>query len=191
MAARDPIGVCPLYLGHGKDGSVWFASEMKALIEDCERIEIVPPGHMYTSEAKVRPPSSFPSLSPSFSSQIPIFLYITPSSKGFIPYYKPSWEKPLEVRDKEESAKMQPKAYPEGGVLGADATPEQTKTAKDVETLLREKLEQSVVRRMMTGIFLFLLILHLQPLTHSLYFQQTHPMVFFSLVVWIQVLLQQ
>lgn len=29
MAARDPMGVCPLYVGYGKDGSTWFASEMK------------------------------------------------------------------------------------------------------------------------------------------------------------------
>jgi len=40
MAARDPIGVCPLYIGYGADGSIWFASEMKALIDDCEKIEV-------------------------------------------------------------------------------------------------------------------------------------------------------
>ena len=29
IAARDPIGITPLYLGYGRDGSVWIASEMK------------------------------------------------------------------------------------------------------------------------------------------------------------------
>ena len=35
VAARDPIGVVPLYWGHGRDGSLWFASEMKALRSVC------------------------------------------------------------------------------------------------------------------------------------------------------------
>ncbi|KAJ7525344.1 hypothetical protein O6H91_17G046600 [Diphasiastrum complanatum] len=51
IAARDPIGITPLYLGWGIDGSVWFASEMKALKDDCERFEIFPPGHIYSSKA--------------------------------------------------------------------------------------------------------------------------------------------
>ena len=29
VVARDPIGIIPLYIGYGKDGSMWFASEMK------------------------------------------------------------------------------------------------------------------------------------------------------------------
>jgi len=50
MAARDPIGVTPLYIGHGRDGSVWFASEMKSLKDDCEQFETFPPGHVYSSK---------------------------------------------------------------------------------------------------------------------------------------------
>jgi asparagine synthase (glutamine-hydrolysing) len=50
LAARDPIGVCPLYIGWGRDGSVWFASEMKALVEDCTTYQTFPPGHYYTSK---------------------------------------------------------------------------------------------------------------------------------------------
>lgn len=50
IAARDPIGITPLYLGWGSDGSVWFASEMKALKDDCERFEVFPPGHLYSSK---------------------------------------------------------------------------------------------------------------------------------------------
>jgi asparagine synthase (glutamine-hydrolysing) len=47
VAARDPIGVVPLYWGWGPDGSVWFASEMKALCGVCPRFEQFPPGHVY------------------------------------------------------------------------------------------------------------------------------------------------
>uniref|UniRef100_A0A6U7YM09 asparagine synthase (glutamine-hydrolyzing) n=1 Tax=Eutreptiella gymnastica TaxID=73025 RepID=A0A6U7YM09_9EUGL len=47
LAARDHMGICPLYIGYGKDDSVWFSSEMKCLRDDVERYEIFPPGHMY------------------------------------------------------------------------------------------------------------------------------------------------
>ncbi|KAI3438337.1 hypothetical protein D9Q98_000770 [Chlorella vulgaris] len=48
-AARDPIGICSLYWGKGADGSMWFASEMKALQTKCTNIECFPPGHVYRS----------------------------------------------------------------------------------------------------------------------------------------------
>ncbi|XP_057865145.1 asparagine synthetase [glutamine-hydrolyzing] 3 [Cryptomeria japonica] len=51
LAARDAIGITPLYTGWGLDGSIWFASEMKALNDDCERFECFPPGHLYSSKA--------------------------------------------------------------------------------------------------------------------------------------------
>ncbi|EEC75023.1 hypothetical protein OsI_11112 [Oryza sativa Indica Group] len=51
MAARDAIGVNPLYIGRGSDGAVWISSEMKALNEDCVEFEIFPPGHLYSSAA--------------------------------------------------------------------------------------------------------------------------------------------
>jgi asparagine synthase (glutamine-hydrolysing) len=47
VAARDPIGVVPMFWGWGRDGSVWFASEMKALCGVCPRFEQFPPGHVY------------------------------------------------------------------------------------------------------------------------------------------------
>ncbi|XP_019097199.1 PREDICTED: asparagine synthetase [glutamine-hydrolyzing] 3-like isoform X2 [Camelina sativa] len=50
IAVRDAIGVNPLYIGWGIDGSVWFASEMKALIDDCEQFMCFPPGHIYSSK---------------------------------------------------------------------------------------------------------------------------------------------
>ncbi|CAN6177875.1 unnamed protein product [Urochloa humidicola] len=51
MAARDAIGVTPLYIGWGVDGSVWISSEMKALHDECEHFEIFPPGHLYSSNS--------------------------------------------------------------------------------------------------------------------------------------------
>eukprot|EP00002_Diphylleia_rotans_P001918 TRINITY_DN11145_c0_g1_i1.p1 TRINITY_DN11145_c0_g1~~TRINITY_DN11145_c0_g1_i1.p1 ORF type:complete len:561 (+),score=121.04 TRINITY_DN11145_c0_g1_i1:54-1736(+) len=63
-AARDPMGVTPLYIGYGRDGSVWFASEMKCLKDDCLKIEVFPPGHYYTPET------------------------------GFVRYYNPQWWDP-------------------------------------------------------------------------------------------------
>jgi asparagine synthase (glutamine-hydrolysing) len=36
-AARDPMGITSLYIGWGKDGSVWVSSEMKCLKDDCTR----------------------------------------------------------------------------------------------------------------------------------------------------------
>ena len=49
IAARDPIGVTTLYQGRGKDGSMWFASEMKCLVDVCDEVDVFPPGHVYSS----------------------------------------------------------------------------------------------------------------------------------------------
>jgi asparagine synthase (glutamine-hydrolysing) len=45
LAARDPMGVMPLYRGWDEEGNFYLASEMKALIGVCRRIEDFPPGH--------------------------------------------------------------------------------------------------------------------------------------------------
>lgn len=52
MAARDHMGITPMYYGYGADGSVWFASEMKALDHGCVRFETFPPGNIFTSETE-------------------------------------------------------------------------------------------------------------------------------------------
>lgn len=53
FAARDHVGITTMYQGwRSSDNSVWFASEMKSLNEDCDRIIAFPPGHYYTSEDK-------------------------------------------------------------------------------------------------------------------------------------------
>lgn len=52
VAARDPIGIAPLYYGHGTDGEMWFSSELKALKEQCTDFKQFPPGHVYDSRTK-------------------------------------------------------------------------------------------------------------------------------------------
>jgi len=49
LVARDPIGVCPLYMGRDREGRLHVASEMKALGGVCEQIETFPPGHYLDS----------------------------------------------------------------------------------------------------------------------------------------------
>ncbi|MDT0675740.1 asparagine synthase B [Autumnicola musiva] len=61
IVARDPIGVKPLYYGTDDDGAIWFASEMKALADQCSSFAAFPPGHYYTPET------------------------------GFVEYYTPDW----------------------------------------------------------------------------------------------------
>lgn len=47
IAARDPIGIRPLYYGYSEAGSVVFASEAKNLVGLCGEILPFPPGHYY------------------------------------------------------------------------------------------------------------------------------------------------
>lgn len=93
MAARDPIGVCPMYVGWHHSGSTWFASEMKAL-KDCTLIKEFPPGHFWSRE-----------------------------TNKFIRWYNPVWLDESYLPNK-------PFDY----------------------TLLRTKLEESVMKRMMSDV---------------------------------------
>lgn len=47
VAARDPIGIRPLYYGYDEKGSIVFASEAKNLVGICGKIMPFPPGHYY------------------------------------------------------------------------------------------------------------------------------------------------
>ena len=55
LIARDPIGVIPLYIGRDADGTLYCASELKALEGLCDEYEPFLPGHYYWSrEGKMR-----------------------------------------------------------------------------------------------------------------------------------------
>ncbi len=47
IAARDPIGIRPLYYGYDSQGYVLFASEPKNLVGICKEIRPFPPGHYW------------------------------------------------------------------------------------------------------------------------------------------------
>lgn len=49
IAARDPIGIRPLYYGYDRMGGIVFASETKNLEGLCRTIRPFPPGHYYVS----------------------------------------------------------------------------------------------------------------------------------------------
>ena len=51
IAARDPIGITTLYQGWSskKPGVTFFASELKALVDECDDIISFPPGHVFDS----------------------------------------------------------------------------------------------------------------------------------------------
>ncbi len=50
LAARDHIGIIPLYMGWDAFGNFYFSSELKALEGICKKIETFPPGHYYYSK---------------------------------------------------------------------------------------------------------------------------------------------
>jgi asparagine synthase (glutamine-hydrolysing) len=54
FVARDLIGIIPLYIGWGKDGSTQVASELKCLHKSCVRYEAFPPGHIFSSSSNGR-----------------------------------------------------------------------------------------------------------------------------------------
>ena len=47
IAARDPIGIRPLYYGYDREGTIVFASEPKNLVGLVDEILPFPPGHYY------------------------------------------------------------------------------------------------------------------------------------------------
>jgi asparagine synthase (glutamine-hydrolysing) len=49
LVARDTVGIIPLYVGWGQDGSFHVASELKCLHPSCNQYELFPPGHLLDS----------------------------------------------------------------------------------------------------------------------------------------------
>lgn len=54
IAARDPIGIRPLYYGYDGLGHIVFASEAKNLVGLCDEIKPFPPGHYWEDGRFVR-----------------------------------------------------------------------------------------------------------------------------------------
>ena len=54
LIARDPIGVIPLYIGYDSDGTIYVASELKALEGECEWYEPFLPGHYAYGKGKIK-----------------------------------------------------------------------------------------------------------------------------------------
>ena len=38
--AHPQVGIIPLYIGYGADGTTWFSSELKGLQKHCDHIEV-------------------------------------------------------------------------------------------------------------------------------------------------------
>lgn len=51
VVGRDHLGIIPLYWGRDADKNLYFASELKALVDCCTSIEEFPPGHVWCSKA--------------------------------------------------------------------------------------------------------------------------------------------
>ncbi len=54
VAARDPIGIRPLFYGYDENGAIVFASEAKNLMGLCKEITPFPPGHYWKNGFFVR-----------------------------------------------------------------------------------------------------------------------------------------
>ncbi len=50
FVARDHMGIIPLYMGWDSSGTLYVASELKALEGVCNKIELFPPGHYWHSK---------------------------------------------------------------------------------------------------------------------------------------------
>lgn len=56
LIARDHMGIIPLYWGRDEHGTLFVASELKALSGFCRLIEVFPPGHYWSStEGEIKP----------------------------------------------------------------------------------------------------------------------------------------
>ena len=53
VAARDALGIKPLYFGRDRRGGTWFASELKALTGQCSSFEELPAGSVLTESGQI------------------------------------------------------------------------------------------------------------------------------------------
>ncbi|MBI2894362.1 MAG: asparagine synthase B [Deltaproteobacteria bacterium] len=54
LAARDPLGIKPLYIGRDAGAGIWFASELKSLPTTCTDVAELPPGSLLTEQGVVQ-----------------------------------------------------------------------------------------------------------------------------------------
>jgi len=54
LAARDPIGIRPLFYGYTDQGKIMFASEIKVLTPYCSKVEYFPPGFYFDGESFIK-----------------------------------------------------------------------------------------------------------------------------------------
>jgi len=52
LIVRDHMGKTPLYIGWANDGSIYVASEMKALVGSCTTFQNFPPGHLLVTKGE-------------------------------------------------------------------------------------------------------------------------------------------
>jgi len=50
FAARDPIGIRPMFYGYTEEGEILFASEVKAIHDVCSEVNAFPPGYFYDGQ---------------------------------------------------------------------------------------------------------------------------------------------
>ena len=87
LIARDPIGVIPLYIGYDSDGTVYVASELKALEGQCEHYEPFLPGHyLWSEELRVKSEEFATSHSTAQADSSPFILH-----SSLKRYYRRDW----------------------------------------------------------------------------------------------------
>ena len=100
LIARDPIGIIPLYIGYDNDGTVYVASELKALEGQCERYEPFLPGHYLWSEKLRMKNEEFATAHPTAQANSS-FLILHSSLKR---YYRRDWMQYDAVKNRTASA---------------------------------------------------------------------------------------
>ena len=79
---RDHVGITPLYIGWGNDGSVYVSSEMKSIVGQCSKFQAFPPGHIYCNKG--------------------------PNAGKFVRWYEPTWAPKMLPGLKPPTEKYQP-----------------------------------------------------------------------------------
>ena len=95
LIARDPIGVIPLYIGYDSDGTVYVASELKALEGQCEKYEPFLPGHYLWSEELRMKNEGFATAHPTAQADSSFFILHSSLKR----YYQRDWFDYAAVQD--------------------------------------------------------------------------------------------